>query len=396
MSRLHPRDFLRQMIFYLFRIFPIQQNKIVFDNYFGRAYACNPKYITEALLAMDSSKSIDIVWTCLPKYKDTLAKGVRYVKYRSIRSYWELATAKVWVDNVRKRTYEKKRKKQFYIQTWHGAIGIKKSEGDAADKITPKFLKIAKYDSPQINLMISNSTFCTQFYKRAFWYHGPIAEFGYPRNDIFANPKQKISLQVRSFFNIDSSTSILLYAPTFRKTSALWDQLVLDLPRLLLNLEKKFNGKWVCLLRLHPWAVKHDANKPIFNSKIIDATHYPDIQELLLSAGVLVTDYSSCMFDYLIQKKPAFMYAPDIQNYVEERGLLMDPFTLPFTCATDNDELEKQVLEFDIENFIKKTELFFSENELKEDGFASQKTANLILNIIDNKPTSSNQTEVLE
>ena len=79
------------------------------------------------------------------------------------------------------------------------------------------------------------------------------------------------------------------------------------------------------------------------------------------------------------------MFAPDIKQYVEERGLLFDPFKLPFPCALDNDELERSILSFDETSFRSKTDAFFIEHALKDDGHASERVVQIIDDFIQGK-----------
>jgi CDP-glycerol glycerophosphotransferase len=321
---------------------------------------------------------IELVWQTDPKYFRDFPPYIRIVKAASVLSIFEQVTSKVWVFNTRVKPITRKRKSQFYIQTWHGAIGIKKSERDAVEKISEDFIKRAYHDSPLIDRLISNSSFCTQFFQRAFWYKGLISEMGYPRNDIFFSQNKSIENKVHHYFNIESDTRILLYAPTFRKKINIWNSIALDIPRILATLKKKYGSSWICLLRLHPWAVKYDSNKISLSNQIIDASNYPDIQEMLSVSDVLISDYSSCMFDFLISRKPAFMYAPDIHEYINERGLLFDPFKLPFSCAINNEEIEKHILDFNNSSYIHDIDSFFKEHHLIDDGHASERVAQLI------------------
>lgn len=360
----------------IFSVLPIQKKKIFFDNYFGRSYGCNPKYICEKL--HKEHPDYDLVWHVRSEYMRDFPSYVRMVKFNSLRAIYEFATARVWVRNVRIPIWVKKRSRQCYVQTWHGAIGVKKCEGDAMDKITPQSVVIAHHDSPQIDLMISNSAFCTSVYKRAFWYNGKIEEFGYPRNDPMAVPNADIIQKVRTFYHIDRSKKICFYAPTFRKDSGLWDSSSLDISRVLKNLSQKFGGDWVCLLRLHPWAAKACEGKIQFNETVVNATRYPDIQELLAAADIMITDYSSCQFDFLIQRKPTFMFAPDINSYLEERGLLFERNELPFSSAINNDELESVIFQFNFQTYISNVNTFFKKHQLKDDGNASQRVSEWI------------------
>ena len=97
-------------------------------------------------------------------------------------------TAKVWVDSNRKEGYIRKRKGQFYIQTWHGGVPLKKIEGDCEEYLGEVYIQRAKWDSAMTDLYLSNGGFCTDMYRRAFWYTGEILECGTPM--LFVMPFQ--------------------------------------------------------------------------------------------------------------------------------------------------------------------------------------------------------------
>ena len=109
---------------------PIVKNKIVFSNYFGKSYGCNPKYIADEIIRQNLP--YELVWLVKnpEEHINEFPKEIRLVRYLSPESYKELASAKIWVDNTRKKPYWEqgliKKKDQVYIQTWHGSLGIKK------------------------------------------------------------------------------------------------------------------------------------------------------------------------------------------------------------------------------------------------------------------------------
>ena len=103
---------------YLFRVFPVKNNKIFFSNFDGKGYGDNPKYICEGLI--DSGYKYDIVWE-LDDFNETLPDNIRKVRHNSFSALFESVTAKVWIDNYRKNIWFRKRKGQLYIQTWHAS-----------------------------------------------------------------------------------------------------------------------------------------------------------------------------------------------------------------------------------------------------------------------------------
>ena len=117
-----------EITFQFIAVLPIKKNKIVFDNFGGRGYGCDPKYIAQELLKR--KESLDLVWLTQNMETD-LPKGIRPVKYGSLKAMYELATASIWIDNIKNAVRVPKKKKQFYIQTWHSSLGLKGNEQDA-------------------------------------------------------------------------------------------------------------------------------------------------------------------------------------------------------------------------------------------------------------------------
>ena len=242
-------------LFYLFRIFRIKKNKIVFVSYLGKGYGDNGKYIAEELLSR--KKDLDIVWLCRDMNSE-FPDGIRKVKYNSLRSVYELATARVWVDNKRKPIYVRKRAGQYYIMTWHADSVLKKVEKDAETKLPSYYVEAAKNDSKMADLFLSSCAWETRLYRNAFWYKGEIMEEGYPRQDILFNYDENTVNKIKAEIGISSNTKIVMYAPTFRKnmTSKDLDIYSIDWKKMLSEFEHRFGGKWVGMIRLHPNVAK--------------------------------------------------------------------------------------------------------------------------------------------
>ena len=174
------------ILYYVFRIFKIKTNKIFCQNFTsGKGIGDSPKYIALELLK-DKDKKYDIVWAVKNK-KDIkeVPKGIRLVKIYSIQYFYEMATAKIWISNTRFELFTRKRKGQFYIQTWHSPLRLKKIQNDANEYLSEYYKKCMKNDSKMIDVILSGCEFSTEIYKRAFLYDGRILEIGTPRCDIF-------------------------------------------------------------------------------------------------------------------------------------------------------------------------------------------------------------------
>lgn len=367
--------------FFLFRIFKIKKNKIICANFYCKGYGDNPKYICEELLK--SSNKYDIVWVVGKNMINDFPSGIRTVKINTIKYIYELATAKVWIFNCRKNRAVKKRKEQFYIQTWHGGIALKKIERDAEDKLDKNYILQAKEDSKVTDLMISNSTFCTNMYRNAFWYNNDIIEVGSPRNDVLikadTNEKKK---KVCGFFNIPINAEILLYAPTFRD-NYLNNPYDIDFNSILNILENNTKKNWYAFVRLHP---KENCPERFltFSNKVINTSEYKDVQELIISSSLLITDYSSTMFEAMLANKNVILYANDVEHYNNERGTYFSFSDLPFRLTTNNEELVEALrLESFIGNEYREEYKKFEQRiGLKESGVASKKVAKIIEGIV--------------
>ena len=364
----------------------IDNNKIVIDNFNGNSYGCNPKYITEEINCR--GLKYDIIWL-VRSVKNEIEKNVfppnvRLVGYGTKLALKELASAKLWIDNQRKNYFIKKgltkKNGQYFIQTWHGSLGIKKLDADVkafTDEYKQEWVERAKFDSSMWDYLLTNSEFENEIFRHALWFNNEIKQYGHPRNDVFFKDSSVLNKKLREFYNIPESKKILLYVPSFRDDENI-DCYKLDYNKILSALEQKFGSEWICITRLHPRAKKFDSELIPQVSNIIDGTFYPDIQELLVSADIAITDYSSCIFDFMLSKKPAFIFATDIEKFNNDRGFYYPLESTPFPIASDNETLINNIEKFEYEEYKIKVENFIKDKGCIEDGHAAERTVDLI------------------
>ena len=369
---------------------PVNEKKIVFDNCMGKSYGCNPKFVTEELLRQNSD--LDIVWTVKDAHlhRSEFPEKIRLVEYGSPEAFMEYATAKFWVSNYHMVAYLNKglmkKPEQKYIQMWHGSFGIKKIENGCSllTKDT-NWVYLAKKNSEYTDYWISNSGFETQVYQESFWDVSDILEYGHPRNDLFFRKDQveQAASKVCSWYGV-SEKKILLYVPTYRDEkmeSAVYP----DYEALQSALSERFGGAWVILIRMHP-RMKQYAQKIIPQKEfIIDATEYPDIQELLASADVVLSDYSSSIFDFILTRRPGFLFVPDTKEYEDVRGLYYPLSETPFPIAESSRKLVENIRTFDEKEYEKRVEQFLSQKRSKEDGHAAERVVSLIKQLINER-----------
>ncbi len=360
--------------YFLFSGFPIQR-KILFLSYYGSQYGCSPKYLSEYIVK--NRPKWNVVWAFTnPEVYDI--EGVEKVRYLSLRFFYELCTSRVVITNYRMTEDYRKRKGQYYVMTWHSSLRLKKIEKDVENLLPEHYIQMAKADSKKIDLLLSGCKFSDEIFKRAFWYDGVILQSGTPRCDLFyTNNIEDKRAQIRQGLGLEKDINLLLYAPTFRKGNNL-SCYNLNFERLMRVLEEERNGKWKVLVRLHPHLLNH-TNEVLNGDDIMDVTSYDDIQELLLIADVLITDYSSLMFDYAETRRPCFLYAPDLEEYQRnDRSLYFDIKELPFLVSVTQDDLEKKIGSMDQKEYSKSINNFLHKVGSYEDGNASKRVTEYI------------------
>ena len=348
---------------------PLQQNKVILwsDNF--KSFGCSPKYIA-LYLAEHYPGKFDVVWVLEQgrPVPEGMPEGIRMVRYFSMQYLKEIATAKVIVCNHRTGDahYFKKRKGQFYIQTWHGGLALKKIEADAPG-LPESYVCDAKKDSQKIDLMISGWKFTTNVFRNAFWYSGEVQESGTPRCDCLFGDPQRVKEKVYRFYNIPADKKFVLYAPTFRKDKDA-SCYGMDFGKLLETLGENF----VAGCRLHP----NIQTKPKADHCILMGD-YPDMQELLIACDLLITDYSSSMFDMAIVGKKCALFTPDLEAYLQnERGMYFDISALPFPRGNNMAQLCNALRDWD--GYSRKVEEFLKEAGCFENGNAAQAVAERI------------------
>ncbi len=396
--------FRDRICFYLCSVFPIKKNRIAVCAFEGRGgFGCNPKYIVQEL--HKRNPEYEFVWFVNDRNKafPDYIKKVPNTLWN--RAYW-LSTSKIWIDNYRKPYGTRKRKKQYYVNTWHATIAFKTIglwRGEAFSEIA---YLVSKNDSDMIDHVAIDSKWCAEVYPKGMVYDGEYLLSGAPRCDVLYGDRTFYKEKFRKEHGLPMDAGIVMFAPTFREGvkdgkrmvfSEVW---TLDFERMLTNLEKRFGGTWYLCLRLHPQlAVGAEEYKDSkLQGRLIDVSQEDDMYEILAGMDAFVTDYSSAAMDAGFAHMPVFIYADDIAEYVKDRGgLLWNMSTdsdavvtnnkemtpsidtvLPYPIAQDNEELEKRILEFDEKQYLEGLVRFEKDVELVFDGKASQRVVDAI------------------
>ncbi len=289
---------------------------ILFESWHG-AYNDSPRAISEALHRQGAD--FEHVWAVAPGTPD-LPESATVVEPDS-RAYLEaLGRARYVVTNNTMPGYFRKRAATTYVQTWHGTP-LKRIAFDIPGRSLanpPKYMRALGRDIAAWDHLVSPNPFSSDIFRRAFRFGGDVLETGYPRNDLLSSAdRDAIRDRVRAALGIEPRARAILYAPTWRDDAAF--SLELDIAALL----GRLGDGHVLLLRAHQLVA--DTVAADRRPGLLDVSAYPDNRDLYLAADVLITDYSSAMFDFAVTGKPILLFTYDLERYRDQlRGFYFD------------------------------------------------------------------------
>jgi CDP-glycerol glycerophosphotransferase (TagB/SpsB family) len=285
--------------------------QVFFESFAGQQASCNPYGIDRALatLAPDLPRFWGVNNAAIP-----IPPGATRV-IQGTREWWEarqlsrLIVTNDWLTPTFTHLPDQK-----VLQTWHGTmlkrIGLDRPDIDLLSR-TQTAVEIKKWD-----FLLSQNPHSSQVFPSAYRWSDELWEEGYPRNDVLWSQDADT---IRKILGIEDGRKVVLYSPTWRETQ----QQMVDF----------FDPKWLAaqlgdnftlLVRGHAKTVRYPKN--VETDTVIDVTTYPDIGELFLISDILITDYSSSMFDFSNTGKPMIFFVPDIEQYRDTRGVYFDLF----------------------------------------------------------------------
>ncbi len=299
------------------------ENAILFESFQGKVIGDNPLDIYREVLrrkaAGELPADLKLFWTTGPETK--APEGAVGVKHGSKAWLHAIATCRYLVNNTNFPWYFRKVPGQVYLQTWHGTPLKRLGREIPNNNLTKSYLDTMDREASYWDALISPNEYCTKVFPGAFSYSGKIIETGYPRNDRLTTADGQYRQRIREAIGItDPKTTVVLYAPTWRdfKRSATGNWESVNFMDENIELPAGFQ----MIYRGH--TNTHAAHKSSVAGRAIDVTKYPDVTELYIAADVLVTDYSSVMFDFTVTGKPVLFLAPDLERYRAERGFYFD------------------------------------------------------------------------
>ena len=298
-------------------VMPIVDNLVLFESFQGRNVGDNPLDIYLEL--RKRRPELDIVWAVAGDIEPP--KGSRGVQWGSSEWMQVLASAKYLINNANYPWFFRKAPGQVYLQTWHGTPLKKLGRDVPGVSLTVGYQATMEREAKSWDYLIAPNQFFVDVFPKSFNFDGTTILTGYPRNDRLSKVTPEIRQSIREKFGVtDASEKLVMYAPTWRDykrtAGGNWDSVNYLDPNI------KLPSGFRLLFRGHHNTL--DAHSSTVAGNAIDATKYPDVTDLYIAADVLVTDFSSVMFDYTVTGKPILFLAPDLDRYRAERGLYLD------------------------------------------------------------------------
>lgn len=334
--------------YYLFYFFKIDNNKIILGESQNMGLSGNVGEIYKRL------KNYNFKFIYIGMYEDNnINIDNKILKKYSIFNpiaLYHLATAKYWLSDSTFFSFLKSKKEQKNIQLWHAAGAFKKFG-----------LSIEKNKKYYIDLAIISSDKVIGFYQEAFGIEREkIKNLGIPRADIFFKEDEKLKVKERFFNEYPElkNKKIMMYAPTFRDNDKGNFNLKLDVKLMKEKLEKL---GYILLLRLHP-SIKKD-NISVDNIFSYDFSKYKQVSDLLIISDILISDYSSIIFEFSIMKKPILFYSYDVKEYIKDRGFYYNYYEfIPNKINYTTEEIIDSIInkKWDLERIEKFARYFFN------------------------------------
>lgn len=267
------------------------------------------------------------------------------------------------------------RPSQKWINLWHGGMNYKHIGYKHLEPMSRTGFCLYRLQNRRPDVFFAGSEAFRQDTAHSFGLPEEIfQETGLPRNDIFFEEHTHLKQKIHEWYGLAPEDKIVLYAPTFRRTME--DSTYgMDFAGLTGVLASRFGGRWTIFFRSHNFVKSEQKGR----ENIVDVSGYEDMQELLAVSDVLISDYSSCMWDFCLTGRPCFVYANDVEEYeAEDRTLGFPMDQWPYPVALTNEQLAACIASFDAGEYASRIQRHLHDLGSYDRGDAAEQAAELI------------------
>lgn len=364
---------LAKLGFFTFRLFKVKNNRVTFISNRRDTISGNYEYIYNELT---THKDLDI-----RKVLDTKEGYFSCFKY----GYYMATSKVILVDDYVKTIYSIPRKKDNYlIQVWHACGAFKTFGFSRLGKSGAQ--KQDSYDHRNYDYCTVSSKEICRFYAEGFGLSlEKVLATGVPRTDIFFSEEYKDRVVINFYKKYPhlKGKKIILFAPTFRgngKKSGYYPDSRFD----FIKLYEYFNREYAIIIKHHPFVDNKVAIPEEYSADIIDMSDNEELNDLLFVTDILITDYSSVVFEASLLNIPMLFYAFDLQSYISSRGFYYEyDYFVPGKIVFNMSDIIKSIKDKDFET--EKIDSFKHKFFDELDGKSGYRVANLIIDLIKNR-----------
>lgn len=312
-----------------------QDNLILINSWAGKKYGDSPKILFERMIKDPRFEKYSYVWAFEHPEKFDI-KGAAKIKIDTWKYFITALRAKVWITSINiERGLTFKKKNTIYINTWHGA-GTKKIGNACSGR--------NDYDLSNVNIMLTQSEFENQIFIRDFkCLPESLHKIGFPRNDELFHFTDNDRDRFREELSIPCGKKVILYAPTWRDSRDGGLSYRVEPPINIEKWRKALSDNFVLLFRMHPFTT-------IFNMQYDDFARdvsiYENLNHILAVTDVLITDYSTIVYDSAVANIPFICFGFDYDRYFKERGFYFDlKAVYPGGVLSSEDEVIRRIFD---------------------------------------------------
>ena len=369
-------------------LIPTDKKIIIFQSSNGRNYTGNPRYIYEEMVCQGLDEEYECIWFLFDTSIEIPGR-CKKIRNNYFPYFWYLMRAGFWVFDSRQPLYCRKKKSVTYIQTWHGtplkklALDMDRMDMGGSTDIE-NYHEQFRVTCKDWDYLISQNNFSTEIFRSCFAFKDrPILEIGYPRNDILIrdNKKDKI-IEYKKMLGLPLDKKIILYAPTWRDNEYSVKGKYKFASKLNFDkAQKELSDEYIFIVKYH-YLVSDKIDWSPYEGFVYTFDETKDIAWLYLVSDMMITDYSSVMFDYSLLKRPMLFFAYDLQDYKENlRGFYFDFVEeAPGPISRDTNQLINDIKSYEPLKWEDKYQTYSNKYNHVDDGHASEKVIDLIKN----------------
>jgi len=334
------RSLCVRFIYPLFRKLPLKKKTVVLESMWGTQFSCNPKGLYEYI--DKEHPEYTCVWVLKDECTPITGNGIR-VRRLSLSYFYYLARSHYFVNNVNFDGNFIKRKNQIEVQTMHGTplktMGLEIPGEFPTRKGKENYIRRCK----RWDYLIVQSDFVADITKKAFLFDKEFMFSGYPRTDVLFEKNNEPDVKaLKEKFGLPADKKVIMYAPTWRIRNKF--ELMLDIDQF----KEKLSEEYVMIFRVHHLSAKGWKGLPA-DDFFYDFSHYRSIEEFYLLTDILITDYSSVMFDFAVLNRPMLFFTYDLDTYRNKlRGFYVDfEKEAPGELVFNSDEVLNAIVNID-------------------------------------------------